>query len=146
MALNKNFSDDESRIPPEYIRHTKKFDLLESEEEFALAKEWRASSDPKALNRIIGAHLRLVAKIADGYKGYGLSMKDLVSEGHIGVMQALKRFDPQKGFRFSTYAMWWIKAHMQQFVLNSWSLVRIGTTPQQRKLFCNSPGPPAKKE
>jgi RNA polymerase sigma-32 factor len=128
---------DESYVDKNYLRHAKQFDLLESEEEFVLAKKWRDQMDPEAAHRLISAHLRLVGKIAKGYRGYGLPMAELISEGHIGMMQALKRFDPEKGFRFSTYAMWWVKAHMQQFILNSWSLVKIGTTPQQRKLFFN---------
>ena len=127
----------ESYVDKNYLRHAKQFDLLESEEEFILAKKWRDEMDPEALHRLVSSHLRLVGKIAKGYRGYGLPMAELISEGHIGMMQALKRFDPEKGFRLSTYAMWWIKAHMQQFILNSWSLVKIGTTPQQRKLFFN---------
>ena len=128
---------DESYVDKNYLRHAKQFDLLHSEEEFILAKKWREEMDPQALHRLVSSHLRLVGKIAKGYKGYGLPMAELISEGHIGMMQALKRFDPARGFRLSTYAMWWIKAHMQQFILNSWSLVKIGTTPQQRKLFFN---------
>ena len=127
----------ESYISKSYLRHMKQYDLLESEEEFTLAKKWREDMDPKALHRLVSSHLRLVNKIAQGYKGYGLPMAELISEGHIGMMQALQRFDPEKGFLLSTYAMWWIKAHIQQFILNSWSLVKIGTTPQQRKLFFN---------
>lgn len=120
-----------------YLRQTKQHDLLESSEEFVLVKRWRESADREALHRLVSSHLRLVAKIAHGYRGYGLPTADLISEGNVGMMQALHRFDPQKGFRLSTYAMWWVKAQINQFILNSWSLVKIGTTPQQRKLFFN---------
>ena len=128
---------DEAYVSRNYLRHMKTFDMLDSDEEFTLAKKWREDMDAKALHRLVSSHLRLVHKIAQGYKGYGLPMAELISEGHIGMMQAIQRFEPEKGFRLSTYAMWWIKAHMQQFILNSWSLVKIGTTPQQRKLFFN---------
>ena len=137
--------ENQNSIHKDYLRYANKFDLLESEEEFILAENWKKSMDPKSANRLISAHLRLVQKIANGYKGYGLPVMDLISEGHIGMMKALNKFDPQKGFRFSTYAIWWIKAQMQQFILSSWSLVKIGTTSQQRKLFFNLRRMKAKK-
>jgi len=129
--------ESRSRASSSYLRQIKKHDLLASDEEYILAKKWRESMDKQALHRLVSSHLRLVNKIAEGYKGYGLPISELISEGHVGIMQALKKFDPDKGFRLSTYAIWWIKAHIQQYILNSWSLVKIGTTPQQRKLFFN---------
>jgi RNA polymerase sigma-32 factor len=129
--------ESRSRASSSYLRQIKKHDLLESNEEYTLAKKWRETMDKNALNKLVSSHLRLVNKIAEGYRGYGLPISELISEGHVGIMQALKKFDPDKGFRLSTYAIWWIKAHIQQYILNTWSLVKIGTTPQQRKLFFN---------
>lgn len=118
-----------------YLKTIRSIPLLSKEEEFTLAKKWRDQGDKEAVEQLIGSHLRLVHKIAGGYRGYGLPLNDLVAEGHVGIMQALRHFDPEKGFRFATYAMWWIKASMQEYVLGSWSLVKIGTTASQKKLF-----------
>ena len=120
-----------------YLAKIKRFPILEAAEEFMLAKRWQEHQDPKAAEKLVGSHLRLVAKIASGYRGYGLPIGDLIAEGNIGLMQALRKFDPDKGFRFSTYAMWWIRANIQEYVLHSWSLVKIGTTAAQKKLFFN---------
>ena len=120
-----------------YLRQIKKFPMLEAKEEYMLAKSWRDRGDIKAAQKLVTSHLRLVAKIAMGYKGYGLPVSELVSEGNIGLMQAVKKFDPEKGFRLATYAMWWIKASIQEYVMRSWSLVKIGTTTAQKKLFFN---------
>jgi RNA polymerase sigma-32 factor len=120
-----------------YLAKIKRFPILGAEEEFMLAKRWQEHQDPKAAEKLVGSHLRLVAKIASGYRGYGLPLADLIAEGNIGLMQALRKFDPDKGFRFSTYAMWWIRANIQEYVLHSWSLVKIGTTAAQKKLFFN---------
>ncbi len=120
-----------------YLAEIKRYPLLEPDEEYMLAKRWKEHEDPKAAERIIAAHLRLVAKIAGGYRGYGLPIIDLIAEGNVGLMQALRKYDPEKGFRFSTYAMWWIKANIQEYILHSWSLVKIGTTAAQKKLFFN---------
>ncbi|MBS0272106.1 MAG: RNA polymerase sigma factor RpoH [Proteobacteria bacterium] len=120
-----------------YLAQIKRFPMLESDEEFMLAKRWQEHQDPKAAERLVAAHLRLVAKIANGYRGYGLPVVDLIAEGNVGLMQALRKFDPDKGFRFSTYAMWWIRANIQEYILHSWSLVKIGTTAAQKKLFFN---------
>lgn len=120
-----------------YLAKIKQFPILGAEEEFMLAKRWQEHQDPKAAEKLVGSHLRLVAKIASGYRGYGLPLADLIAEGNIGLMQALRKFDPDKGFRFSTYAMWWIRANIQEYVLHSWSLVKIGTTAAQKKLFFN---------
>ena len=111
--------------------------MLSSEEEYMLAKSWRDRGDLKSAQKLVTSHLRLVAKIAMGYRGYGLPVSELVSEGNIGLMQAVKKFEPEKGFRLATYAMWWIKASMQEYILRSWSLVKIGTTTAQKKLFFN---------
>lgn len=111
--------------------------MLEADEEYSLAKDWLAKSDTKAAHKLVTSHLRLVAKIAMGYRGYGLPIADLIAEGNIGMMHAVKKFDPEKGFRLATYAMWWIKAAIQEFVLRSWSQVKIGTTANQKKLFFN---------
>ena len=119
----------------QYLREIKKFPFLEAEEETTLAKRWRESADRQAAHRILTSHLRLVPNVARRYRGYGLPMSELISEGNIGLMQAAERFDPEKGARFSTYAIWWIKAAIQEFILRSWSLVRIGTTSAQRTLF-----------
>jgi RNA polymerase sigma-32 factor len=120
-----------------YLAEIRKFPMLEPDEEYMLAKRWQEHEDPKAAERLVGAHLRLVAKIANGYRGYGLPVIDLIAEGNVGLMQALRKFDPEKGFRFSTYAMWWIRANIQEYILHSWSLVKIGTTAAQKKLFFN---------
>ena len=120
-----------------YMRQIQDYPLLEPEEEFMLAKQWVDNQDMDAAQKLITSHLRLVAKIASGYRGYGLPIAELIAEGNIGIMQAMKKFDPSKGHRFSTYAMWWIKAAMQDYVLRTWSLVRIGTTSAQKKLFFN---------
>ena len=120
-----------------YLAQIKKFPMLTSEEEYMLAKSWRDRGDLKSAQKLVTSHLRLVAKIAMGYRGYGLPVSELVSEGNVGLMQAVKKFDPEKGFRLATYAMWWIKASMQEYILRSWSLVKIGTTTAQKKLFFN---------
>ncbi|MDI9638281.1 RNA polymerase sigma factor RpoH [Kamptonema cortianum] len=120
-----------------YLSEIRRFPILEPDEEYMLAKRWQEHQDPKAAERLVSSHLRLVAKIAGGYRGYGLPMIDLIAEGNVGLMQALRKFDPDKGFRFSTYAMWWIRASMQEYILHSWSLVKIGTTAAQKKLFFN---------
>ena len=120
-----------------YLQQIKKFPMLEAKEEYMLAKSWRDRGDIRAAQKLVTSHLRLVAKIAIGYKGYGLPVSELVSEGNIGLMRAVKKFDPEKGFRLATYAMWWIKASIQEYVMRSWSLVKIGTTTAQKKLFFN---------
>ena len=120
-----------------YLDHIKKFPMLEAGEEYLLAKDWLEKQDTKAAHKLVTSHLRLVAKIAMGYRGYGLPIADLIAEGNIGMMHAVKKFDPEKGFRLATYAMWWIKAAIQEFVLKSWSQVKIGTTASQKKLFFN---------
>lgn len=118
-----------------FVRDIKKFPMLEAEEEYQLARQWHENKDQASQTKILGSHLRLVYKIAKGYRGYGLAMHDLVAEGNIGLMQALNKFDPDKGFRFSTYASWWIKAAVQDYILKNWSMVKIGTTLAQKKLF-----------
>jgi len=120
-----------------YLAQIKKFPMLDAEEEYMLAKHWREKGSLKAAHKLVTSHLRLVAKIAMGYRGYGLPVGELISEGNIGLMQAVKKFDPDKGFRLATYAMWWIKAAIQEYVLRSWSLVKMGTTTAQKKLFFN---------
>lgn len=120
-----------------YLDEIRKFPMLEPTEEFTLAKHWRDGGDREAAHRLVTSHLRLVAKIAMGYRGYGLPIGEVVSEGNVGLMQAVKRFDPDKGFRLATYAMWWIKAAIQEYILRSWSLVKMGTTANQKKLFFN---------
>jgi RNA polymerase sigma-32 factor len=120
-----------------YLREIRAFPMLEANEEFMLAKSWKEHGDLDAAHRLVTSHLRLVAKIAMGYRGYGLPLADLIAEGNIGMMQAVKRFDPDRGFRLSTYAMWWIRAAIQEYILHSWSLVKIGTTAAQKKLFFN---------
>jgi len=120
-----------------YLAKIRKFPMLDAAEEYILAKNWREQGDKEAAHKLVTSHLRLVAKIAMGYRGYGLPVSELVSEGNIGLMQAVKKFDPEKGFRLATYAMWWIKASIQEYVLRSWSLVKIGTTAAQKKLFFN---------
>jgi RNA polymerase sigma-32 factor len=120
-----------------YLAQIKKFPMLDAEEEYLLAKSWRERGNLKAAHKLVTSHLRLVAKIAMGYRGYGLPVNELISEGNIGLMQAVKKFDPERGFRLTTYAMWWIKAAIQEYVLKSWSLVKMGTTTAQKKLFFN---------
>jgi len=120
-----------------YLAQIKKFPILDAEEEYMLAKNWRERGNLKSAHKLVTSHLRLVAKIAMGYRGYGLPINELISEGNIGLMQAVKKFDPEKGFRLATYAMWWIKAGIQEYVLRSWSLVKMGTTTAQKKLFFN---------
>ena len=120
-----------------YLSQIKNFPMLSAEEEYKLAMRWKKNEDLDAAQKLITSHLRLVAKIAMGYRGYGLSMNEMISEGNIGLMQAVKKFEPQKGFKLATYAMWWIKASIQEYILRSWSLVKIGTTSAQKKLFFN---------
>jgi len=120
-----------------YLAQIKKFPMLDAEEEYMLAKSWKERGNLKAAHKLVTSHLRLVAKIAMGYRGYGLPVNELISEGNIGLMQAVKKFDPERGFRLATYAMWWIKAAIQEYVLKSWSLVKMGTTTAQKKLFFN---------
>ncbi len=120
-----------------YLREIRKFPLLAPQEEYMLAKRWREHGDPEAAYKLVTSHLRLVAKIAMGYRGYGLPVAELISEGNVGMMQAVKRFDPDQGFRLSTYAIWWIRAAIQEYILRSWSLVKMGTTAAQKKLFFN---------
>ena len=120
-----------------YLQEIRKFPMLTAEEEFMLAKRWREHDDVEAAHKLVTSHLRLVAKIAMGYRGYGLPLSELISEGNVGMMQAVKRFDPDRGFRLATYAMWWIRAAIQEYILHSWSLVKMGTTAAQKKLFFN---------
>ena len=120
-----------------YLAQIKKFPMLDAEEEYMLAKNWRENGNLQSAHKLVTSHLRLVAKIAMGYRGYGLPVNELISEGNLGLMQAVKKFDPEKGFRLATYAMWWIKASIQEYVLRSWSLVKMGTTTAQKKLFFN---------
>ena len=120
-----------------YLAQIKKFPMLDAEEEYMLAKNWKERGNLKSAHKLVTSHLRLVAKIAMGYRGYGLPVSELISDGNIGLMQAVKKFDPDKGFRLATYAMWWIKAGIQEYVLRSWSLVKMGTTAAQKKLFFN---------
>ena len=118
-----------------YLSQIKKFPILDAEEEYMLAKNWRTTGNVKSAEKLVTSHLRLVAKIAMGYKGYGLPINEMISEGNIGLMQAVKKFEPEKGFRLATYAMWWIKASIQEYILRSWSLVKIGTTTAQKNYF-----------
>src|SRR5437764_1964662 len=120
-----------------YLAEIRKFPMLEPQQEYMLAKRWREHDDRDAAHQLVTSHLRLVAKIAMGYRGYGLPISEVVSEGNVGLMQAVKRFEPEKGFRLATYAMWWIKAAIQEYILRSWSLVKMGTTANQKKLFFN---------
>jgi len=120
-----------------YLQEIRRFPMLEPNEEYMLAKRWREHGDREAAHKLVTSHLRLVAKIAMGYRGYGLPLSELISEGNVGMMQAVKRFDPERGFRLATYAMWWIRASIQEYVLHSWSLVKMGTTAAQKKLFFN---------
>jgi len=120
-----------------YLQEIRKFPMLTAEEELSLSKRWRDTEDMEAAHKLVTSHLRLVAKIAMGYRGYGLPLSELISEGNVGMMQAVKRFDPERGFRLATYAMWWIRAAIQEYILHSWSLVKMGTTAAQKKLFFN---------
>ena len=120
-----------------YLSEIRKFPMLDKDEEFMLAKRWQEHEDPEAAHRLVTSHLRLVAKIAMGYRGYGLPIGEVISEGNVGLMQAVKKFDPDRGFRLATYAMWWIRAAIQEYILRSWSLVKMGTTAAQKKLFFN---------
>jgi len=120
-----------------YLEQIKKFPMLAAEEEYILAKNWKTTGNVKAAEKLVTSHLRLVAKIAMGYRGYGLPVNEMISEGNVGLMQAVKKFEPEKGFRLATYAMWWIRASIQEYILRSWSLVKIGTTTAQKKLFFN---------
>merc|ERR1712093_750695 len=120
-----------------YLTEIKKFPMLSAEEEYMLAKSWRNRGDLKSAQKLVTSHLRLVAKIAMGYRGYGLPVNEMISEGNVGLMHAVKKFEPEKGFRLATYAMWWIRASIQEYILRSWSLVKIGTTSAQKKLFFN---------
>jgi RNA polymerase sigma-32 factor len=120
-----------------YLEEIRRFPMLEPQEEYMLAKSWREHGDRNAAHKLVTSHLRLVAKIAMGYRGYGLPISEVISEGNVGLMQAVKRFEPEKGFRLATYAMWWIKAAIQEYILRSWSLVKMGTTANQKKLFFN---------
>ena len=118
-----------------YLDQIKKFPMLDAEEEYMLAKNWKSTGNVKSAEKLVTSHLRLVAKIAMGYKGYGLPLNEIISEGNVGLMQAVKKFEPEKGFRLATYAMWWIKASIQEYILRSWSLVKIGTTTAQKNYF-----------
>src|SRR6476659_9403435 len=118
-----------------YLADIRRFEMLERDQEFALAKRWREHGDRDAANQLVTSHLRLVVKIAMGYRGYGLPSSEIISEGNVGLMHALNRFEPEKGFRFTTYAMWWVRASIQDYILRSWSLVKIGTTTSQKRLF-----------
>src|SRR5258708_3966313 len=118
-----------------YLGDIRRFPMLEPQEEYMLAKSWREHGDHDAAHKLVTSHLRLVAKIATGYRGYGLPISEVISEGNVGLMQAVKRFEPEKGFRLTTYAIWWIKAAIQEYILRSWSLVKMGTTANQKKLF-----------
>ena len=120
-----------------YLQEIRRFPMLEAEQEYMLAKRWREHDDTEAAHKLVTSHLRLVAKIAMGYRGYGLPLGELISEGNVGMMQAVRRFDPDRGFRLATYAMWWIRAAIQEYILHSWSLVKMGTTAAQKKLFFN---------
>src|ERR1700741_3829082 len=120
-----------------YLEEIRKFPMLEPAEEYRLAKRWQEHGDSEAAHRLVTSHLRLVTRIAMGYRGYGLPIGEVISEGNVGLMQAVKKFDPDKGFRLATYAMWWIRASIQEYILRSWSLVKMGTTAAQKKLFFN---------
>jgi len=137
VQMNKNLPALTDGSLSDYLNEIKKFPMLTSEEEFMLAKAWVDHDDRKSAHRLVTSHLRLAAKIALGYRGYGLPINEVVSEANVGLMQAVKRFDPDKGFRLATYAMWWIKASIQEYILRSWSLVKMGTTSAQKKLFFN---------
>jgi len=135
MSLSVSLSPEQGLN--RYLSEIRKFPMLEKQEEFTLARQWIEKGDTQAAEKMVTSHLRLVAKIAMGYRGYGLPIGEVISEGNVGLMQAVKKFDPEKGFRLSTYAMWWIRAAIQEYVLRSWSLVKMGTTAAQKKLFFN---------
>jgi RNA polymerase sigma-32 factor len=137
MAINLPVLGDEQSGLSRYLSEIRKYPMLAPDEEFMLAKRWQEHGDQEAAERLITSHLRLVAKIAMGYRGYGLPLGEVISEGNVGLMQAVKKFDPDKGFRLSTYAMWWIRAAVQEYIIRSWSLVKMGTTAAQKKLFFN---------
>jgi RNA polymerase sigma-32 factor len=141
LSSNSNLGSLPSLTPDgglnRYLSEIRKFPMLAKDEEFMLAKRWQEHQDPQAAHKLVTSHLRLVAKIAMGYRGYGLPVGEVISEGNVGLMQAVKKFDPERGFRLATYAMWWIKASIQEYVLRSWSLVKMGTTAAQKKLFFN---------
>ncbi len=137
MAINLPVLGDEQFGLSRYLSEIRKYPMLAPDEEFMLAKRWQEHGDQEAAERLITSHLRLVAKIAMGYRGYGLPLGEVISEGNVGLMQAVKKFDPDKGFRLSTYAMWWIRAAVQEYIMRSWSLVKMGTTAAQKKLFFN---------
>ena len=132
---NHYHNQDKHELNKHYVRQIRNLPMLTLEEEYNLAKKWRDDGDKDAVEKLVNSHLRLVAKVASGYRGYGLPLNDLVAEGNVGILQAMKHYDPEKGFRLSTYAMWWIKASIQEYILRSWSLVKIGTTSAQKKLF-----------
>ena len=138
MARAATYGDAtaESRLT-NYLEEIRRFPLLEPQEEYMLAKRWREHGDRRAAHKLVTSHLRLVAKIAKGYRGYGLPISEVISEGNVGLIQAIQHFEPEKGFRFATYAMWWIKASIQEYILRSWSLVKMGATANQKKLFFN---------
>ncbi len=136
-SASYNFEITPERNLSRYLQRIRQYPMLEHEEEIQLAKLWRDQEDSDAAQQLVTSHLRLVAKIAMGYRGYGLPLGELISEGNVGMMQAIKRFDPDRGFRLSTYAMWWVRASIQEYILHSWSLVKIGTTAAQKKLFFN---------
>src|SRR5512134_3706245 len=131
------FSVSPDRNLARYLQNIRRFPMLAAHEEYALAKRWADHGDTQAAHKLVTSHLRLVAKIAMGYRGYGLPIGEVISEGNVGLMQAVKKFDPDKGFRLATYAMWWIRASIQEYILRSWSLVKMGTTAAQKKLFFN---------
>jgi RNA polymerase sigma-32 factor len=131
-----SFAGGESNLP-RYLKEIQRFPMLELQDEFMLSKRWREHGDRDAAHKLVTSHLRLVTKIAMGYRGYGLPISEMISEGNVGLMQAVKRFEPEKGFRLATYTMWWIKAAIQEYILRSWSLVKLGTTANQKKLFFN---------
>ena len=136
-TINPNLPDISEGSLSSYLEKIKKYPMLEAEEEYMLAKSWKERGNLKAAHKLVTSHLRLVAKVAMGYRGYGLPVSELVSEGNIGLMQAVRKFDPDKGFRLATYAIWWVKAAMQEYIIRSWSLVKMGTTTAQKKLFFN---------
>ena len=136
-AMSLDFEISPERNLSRYLQAIRKFPMLSPDEEFTLARRWREHGDVQAAHKLVTSHLRLVAKIAMGYRGYGLPLGELISEGNLGMMQAVKRFDPNRGFRLATYAMWWIRAAIQEYILHSWSLVKMGTTAAQKKLFFN---------
>ncbi|MDX1739623.1 MAG: RNA polymerase factor sigma-32, partial [Alphaproteobacteria bacterium] len=140
--MSKNITGNLPVLTPEsnlqrYMEEIRQFPMLEPDEEYMLARNWREHNNTEAAHKLVTSHLRLVAKIAMGYRGYGLPVAELISEGNVGMMQAVKKFDPEKGFRLATYAMWWIRASIQEYILHSWSLVKMGTTAAQKKLFFN---------